>query len=163
PSTLLPMIETYVRQFEASANLLVDTHIDMDNEKERDNVWAIAAKMVDSAGKAGNKKDGTANGAMERVNRIMSLFGGEQPGADTPECRDTGWGLYQAGNHFLTHEKGTRGEDERTQRFKSLLPGKGGGSASKEIVKAWTAVTGDGEDWKGLGIHDKMKELVAVN
>lgn len=153
-TTLLPMIETYVRQFEASANLLVDTPIDMSVEKQSKNAWAIAAKMVDSAGKAGNKKDGKANRATERINRVMSLFGGEQPGADTPECQNTGWGLYQAGNHFLTHEKGTRGEDTGTQRFKSLLPG---GPASKEIVRAWDAVV------DGLGIRDSMKEIAAIN
>lgn len=151
---LLPMIETYVRQFEASANLLVDTPIDTSIEDARKATWAIAAKMVDTAGKAGKKKDGTANRATARVNRVMSLFGGEQPGADTPECKGTGWGLLQAGIHFLTHEKGTRGENEQEQRFKSLLPG---GPASKEIVRAWDAVV------DGTGVRERMNELVAVN
>ena len=151
---LMPMIERYVRQFGAAANLLADTHIDMSREKVRKNTWAIAAKMVDSAGKAGNKKDGKPNRAKDRVRRIMELFQGGQPGADSRECNGTGWGLYNAGVDYFTHDKGTRGDNERVQRFKSLLPS---GSANKEIVRAWDVVV------DGLGVKDEMEAIAAIN
>lgn len=150
---LIPMIERYVRQFEVAANILVATPIDISNNKARDNAIKIVTKVVDPNGKKGEKKSGGANRAQERVNRVMELFSGDQPGADTAECKDTGWGLYQACNHFFTHETGTRGNDEQTQRFKSLLPG---GPANKSIVRAWDVVT------EGLGVHDAIKAQVAA-
>lgn len=151
---LLPMIETYVRQFEGSANVLAETHIDMDDAKQRKNVWAIAAKMVDPAGKAGNKRDGSANRATERVNRVMELFGGGQPGATEREIAGTGWGLFNAGVDWFTHETGTRGENKGQQRFKSLLPG---GPAATQIVKAWDAVV------DGLGVRGEMEDIAGTN
>ena len=88
----------------------------------------------------------------------MELFAGEQPGAEEVESRGTGWGLYQAANHFYTHEKGTRGntpEIRRMQRFKSLLPG---GPADKDIVRAWSVVT------DGLGVTKRIEaEVAALN
>ena len=143
------MIERYVRQFEAAAHILVETPCLMTDKR----TLPIIRKIVDPTGKAGDKKSGGANRAQDRVNRIIELFTGEQPGADTPECNGTGWGLYQAANHFFTHEKGTRGDDEGTQRFKSLLPG---GPANKEIVRAWSVVT------EGLGIDDEIMVQVAA-
>lgn len=151
---MLPMIETYVRQFEASANLLADTHINMNDEKQRENTWKIAAKMVDTAGKAGKKKNGTPNRASERVNRVMELFASDQPGVDRREIAGTGWGLFNAAADYFTHETGTRGEDKGTQRFKSLLPG---GPAAKQIVNAWDAVV------DGLGVRKEMEAIVAIN
>lgn len=150
----MPMIELYVRQFEASANLLAETHIDMADEQVRQHTWAIAAKMVDSAGKAGKRKDGSANRATERIDRVMELFEGDQPGADERELVGTGWGLFNAGADYLTHETGTRGEDEGTQRFKSLLPG---GPAAKRIINAWDVVVDE------LGVRETMDAVVATN
>lgn len=147
---LVPMIERYVRQFEVAANILVNTPAPPKRTLE------IVHKMVDPGDKAGENKKGGINRAQERINRVMELFTSEQPGWDSPECKGTGWGLYQAGNHFFTHEKGTRGDnaDERlTQRFKSLLPG---GPANKEIVRAWDVVT------EGLGVQDVIKAEVAL-
>ncbi len=148
---LIPVIELYVRQFELAANIMVDTPALLADER----TIAIASKMVDPTNNAGERKAGGANRAKERINRVMQLFGGEQPGADTAECKETAWGLYQAGNHFLTHEKGTRGKDESTQRFKSLLPG---GPANKEIVRAWNVVT------EGFGVQKQVETaLAAIN
>lgn len=155
---LIPMIERYVRKFEVAANILVDTPALMSDDRTME----VIRKMVDPGDKAGEKKAGGANRAQKRINRVAELFTGEQPGWDSPECLDTGWGLYQAANHFFTHEKGTRGKtpDERhTQHFKSLLPG---GPANKEIVRAWEVVTGDGKEWEGLGVHDAIEAQVAA-
>jgi len=143
---LVPVIDRYIRQFEVAANILVDTPVLVD-----DRTIAIVRKMVDPTQKAGEKKSGGA--AQNRANRVMMLFTGEQPGADSLECRNTGWGLYQAANHFFTHEKGTRGENESEQRFKSLLPG---GSANKEIVRAWGVVT------EGLGVTERIESQLAL-
>lgn len=148
---LIPMIERYVRQFEVAANILVDTPAPIN-----DRTMGIIRKMVDPGDKAGTKMNGDANQAQERINRVQALFASEQPGWDSPECKGTGWGLYQAGNHFFTHLKGTTGDnaDERhTQRFKSLLQG---GAANKEIVRAWDVVT------EGLGVNDAIKAQVAA-
>ncbi len=147
---LIPVIERYVRQFEAAANILVNTRCAMTDERTLE----IIRKMADPTGKAAEKKSGGANRAQERVNRIQELFAGGQPGADTKECKETGWGIYQAGNHYWTHEKGTRGEDEGAQRFKALLPG---GPANKEIVRAWDVCV------DGLGIKDQMDLIAAAN
>ncbi len=143
---LIPMIELYVRQFQAASEILVDTRVKPNLAKE------IIARMVDPTDNAGELKNGDKNRAQIRINRVMALFDGKQPGADTLECKGTGWGLYQAGNHYFTHEKGTRGPNEGTQRFKSLLPG---GPANQEIVRAWHVVT------KGLGVNETIAAQVA--
>lgn len=145
---LIPMIERYVRQFEAASNILVETPC------KNDEALAVVQKMVDPTSKAGEKKGGGSNRALDRINRVMELFTGEQPGADSPECNGTGWGLYQAGNHYFTHEKGTRGKDEGLQRFKSLLPG---GPASKEIIRAWDVVV------DGLGVREQVDAACVLN
>jgi hypothetical protein len=146
---LIPVVERYVRQFEAAANILTQTPAMASDLRTMD----IIKKMVDPKSNAGEKKGGGANLAQDRINRVMELFTGDQPGADSVECRNTGWGLYQAGNHYFTHEKGFRGQNETEQRFKSLLPG---GPANKEIVRAWDVVT------DGLGVSDQIDSQVAV-
>jgi hypothetical protein len=149
---LIPMIELYIRQFEVAATMLVETPCDPQKDEEK--ILSIIQKMVDPNAKAGKKKAGGINNAQERINSVMRLFDGGQPGADTVECKGTGWGLYQAGNHYFTHLKDTRGEGEETlRRFKSLIPG---GPASREIVRAWGVTT------EGLGLTEKIKERVAA-
>lgn len=143
---LIPMIELYVRQFQAASEILVDTPVKPKRAKE------IIARMVDPTDNAGELKGGGENRARIRINRVMELFDGAQPGADTLECNGTGWGLYQAGNHYFTHEKGTRGLNQGMQRFKSLLPG---GGANQEIVRAWNVVT------EGLGVNEAIANQVA--
>lgn len=146
---LVPMIDRYIRQFEIAANILVETPALVTDDR----TVSIVRKLVDPTQKAGEKKNGETNRAQDRVNRVMSLFDGGQPGADSLECRNTGWGLYQAANHFFTHEKGTRGENKNEQRFKSLLPG---GPANKEIVRAWGVVT------EGLGVTEQIESQLAL-
>lgn len=146
---LIPAIDRYVRQFDVAANILAQTPVADDKALD------IITRIVDPTGKAGEKKSGGPNRAQNRISHIVGLFDGGQPGADTPECKGTGWGLYNAAVDYFTHEKGTRGEDERVQRFKSLLPG---GPAQKEIVRAWDIVT------DGLDISSQMRrEVAAVN
>lgn len=148
---MIPKIERYVRQFEVAAGVLVETPASLTDNR----TMAVIQRMVDPTAKASTTRGGSENRAQKRINRITELFGGKQPGADTPECRGTAWGLYQAANHYFTHEKGTRGEggEEGMQRFKSLLPG---GSANKEIVRAWDIVT------EGLGIQKAIDAQVAA-
>lgn len=148
---IVPVIERYVRQFEGAANILAATPVVSTNGS----TLAIIQRMVDPSSKAGEKKSGGVNQAQQRVNRILSLFEGEQPGADRHEMQGTGWGLFNAGVDYFTHEKGTRGDNEQAQRFKSLLPG---GPASREIIRAWDVVTED------LGVRDAIKaEVAAIN
>ena len=142
---LVPLIDLYVRQFEHAANVLAATPVSSES------TIAIIQRMVDPSGRAGQKKAGGANQAQGRVNRVLELFNGKQPGADTAEMKGTGWGLFNAGVDYFTHEKGTRGEEETTQRFKSLLPG---GPANNEILRAWKVVT------DGLGVSETIKDAV---
>lgn len=151
---LIPMIDRYIRQFQVASNILVNTPVDPKAKK----TLAIVRKIVDPTSKAAERKAGGANPAQTRINRVMELFGGEQPGGSEVESRGTGWGLYQAANHFFTHEKGTRGDNPTTirmQRFKSLLPG---GPADKDIARAWSVVT------DGLGVSERIAaEVAALN
>jgi len=146
---MIPEIDRYIRKFEASANILAATPVAPTDPRTLE----IIRAMVDPTGKAGEKKSGGANLAQKRVNRVMELFDGGQPGAESRECRGTGWGLYNAGVDYFTHEKGTRGGNASEQRFKSLLPG---GPANKEIVRAWNVVT------EGLGVGDEINAAVAA-
>jgi len=148
---IIPTMERYVRQFAAAANILAQTEVLSTSDKTIE----IVKNMVDPGGKAETKKDGNPNSAQARVNRILTLFDGGQPGATELECKNTGWGLYNAAVDYFTHEKGTRGENEQAQRFKSLLPG---GPANKGIVRAWGVVT------EGLGITEAIdQELALIN
>ena len=144
---LAPRIEQYVSQFEQVSNLLVETPIKPSDPR----CLEIVQRMVDPKKTAKELKGGGENRASERVNRVMRLFDGEQPEADNSSIKNTGWGLYQAGVHYYTHEQGTRGENEQEQRFKAQLPG---GSANREIIKAWGAVT------EGLGVADMVESMV---
>jgi len=144
---LAPKIEEFVSQFEKASNILVDTPIKPSDPR----CLEIVQRMVGPKKAAGSLKSGGENRASERVNRVMQLFDGEQPESDNRSIKNTGWGLYQAGVHYFTHEQGTRGEDERQQRFKAQLPG---GSANREIIKAWSAVT------EGLGVDEQIAAAV---
>lgn len=146
-AVLAPTIDTYVRQFETAAGILADTRI----RPTDDLCETIIQQIVDRQKSAGNTKAGVPNQAQNRINRIRDLFAGQQPEAGNRAIKDTGWGLYQAAVHYLTHETRTRGDNELAQRFKSLLPG---GTANREIVRAWEVVTA------GLGVKDQIAAAV---
>jgi hypothetical protein len=156
-SEMAPMIDRYIRQFQRAADMLAETPIKPDDPR----CEQIIQRILDPKGSAKDTQKGTANRAKQRISDVMALFDGKQPGADSKAARHTGWGLYSAAVDWLTHGKGTRGENPAEQRFKSLLPG---GPAARQILSAWTAVTGDGKKWEGLGIHKQIAaELAKLN
>lgn len=146
---LVPTIDRYVTSFEAAANILVGTRVDPKSDLCRE----VVQKIADPNKAAKPTKAGEPNRAQTRINRIMGLFAGEQPGADEPEMKGTAWGLYNAFVDYCTHDKGTRGEDENEQRFRSLLPGSG--SASREILRAWDVIV------DGVGVRKEIEAAIA--
>jgi len=149
---LAPVMDKYVRRFSLAADLLAKTPIKPNDPR----CLEIVRRIVDPQESAGVKKgDGSPNRGQVRINRVMSLFDGGQPGADNRAVANTGWGLFQAVNHFYNHDGGTRGEDTVALRFKSLLPG---GQGQKSIVRAWNVVTA------GLGVDKELESaLVELN
>ncbi len=151
--------DRYVNQFEAAANIMVDTRI----TPKDDRTLNIIKRVVDSKEQADETKKGDPNQAQKRINRVMELFDGGQPGADTDELKNTAWGLYQSLNHYYTHDKNVRVGLPETDpsfatrqiesRFKNLIPG---GHWNNRMIDAWNVVTDD------LNISNQISEMVAT-
>ena len=150
---LIPQIDDYFRNFATAASIMADTPI----LSTSDRCKAIITKIVDPSKLAGETKGGDDNAAKARVNRITELFAGGQPGSDNRAVKGTAWGLFNAAADYYNHSKKTKGDNVQEQRFRSLLPGKNGGPAARDIVRAWGIVN---EECK---IAKAIDEAIALN
>ena len=150
---LIPGISAYFRSFTVAAGIMADTPI----LPTSDRCKTIITKIVDPEKRAADTKGGEPNAAAQRVSRIQELFAGGQPGADNRAVKGTAWGLFNAASDYFNHGKSTRGDNEREQRFRSLLPGRNGGPAARDIVRAWGVVNDE------LKITKRIAEAVAAS
>ncbi len=132
---LIPRISDYFRNFTTAATIMSQTPILSTSSR----CQTIISKIVDPQNLSASTKSGDDNAAKARVNRITELFAGSQAGGDNRAVKGTAWGLFNAASDYYNHKK-TKGENEREQRFRSLLPGRNGGPAAKDIVRAWGIV-----------------------
>ena len=133
---MIPKIHDYFMQFQAAAEIMARTPILSTDTRCLD----IIKKVMDPDKRSADTKSGELNKAGERVDRIHSLFT-KQAGADNRAIKGTAWGLFNAFTDYYNHGKSTCGENETEQRFRSLLPGRNGGAAARDIVRAYGIVT----------------------
>jgi len=133
---LIPRISSYFEHFAEAASMMAETPILSSSDRCRE----IVQKIVDPEKKAGENKTGGFNRAAERVNTVLNLFADRQPGAEHEAVHNTAWGLFNAASDFYNHGKTIRGDNVEERRFRSLIPGKNGGPAARDIVRAWGIV-----------------------
>lgn len=140
---LAPTIGDYVEKFEVASEIMAGTKVSEKRTEE------LVVKVADPGGHASTNKDGSNNKAMDRVSTMLRLINGMQPEGDGKALKNTAWGVYQGCVDWYTHRGGST--DDSELGFKRLLPGASGGSASKQIVKAWNVITSE------LDLTDQIK------